>query len=599
MDLDRNVSLVAAMPVQHIEVDANTLKARSRVMLTAEEAQLLDKSATARNKDIQLVSAVEVQSLDVAESKLVIDEPTEDRQAKDKSVVPKNSRTPARKDSVADFQTTEANTSSNLTQDNNAVSKVSGTPRKMKLFVDKEEEPSEKRPQTVCVKLSGSSTSIPVFSLQPRMKSLLDNRVKKSRPGAQTGTLPGRGNSSGVQSLLQKVSKERGAQEVLVAVRSIQTTDSSDATKSAATRTTPRKKETGQFRGIKSVLRTKAPPPVVKPQATLGPLTCTPLAASSGAGNTGTGAVPLSMPSATQEVKLGTGILEGKLNLTGIKGIKPGQVLYLVPNSQIVSRPQGKVKRDVIAPVADSISFREVDNVSRQQPDVVTTSVAAATCPAANSAAVQEGDVEATQLFIIPNIEEQQISPTKYLVQARRSIPVMSAPGVNSVSDQGSKDADGIPTDLHLATVPVSSAPQCETTAVQTSAADSEVTDKSNVTFANLGAETSKLVDTAELLSEIVPNAMEGTTYTLEPEKARSEVDPYDVDSIIKGFQSDDVIDAGTTPIHDADDNGDDGIDSRRTEENSLNEDLEFLSDNMSASPTTSIMRVQVRIISF
>ena len=248
-----------------------------------------------------------------------------------------------------------------------------------------------------------------------------------------------------------------------------------------------------------------------------------------------------------------------KLKNEGVKGIRTRHILYVVPkvqdkkaqnvvpnNPEVTAQGQGKVMQSGVEVVpATSSGSQGVLNTSYSSCTVNAQNsvLAASYVPLATSD--MEKDSSQThkspqQMFVLPCTD--QSSPSKYIVKSTRPLPAgckISAIPIDSSIDSSNK--------LRAAATK---------STVDTSAISGFIPDM-----------TSPNKYSNSLLPDMeVPTA----AYGPDEEKTRSEVDPYDIDKIIKDME----IGAGD-PINE--------------------QDLEFMR-SMQSSPTDSILQVATAV---
>ena len=551
------------MPVQHIEVNASTLKARSRVVLTEEEAQLLTK---VHNADL-------MNSTDSKNSIIVTEEEAQ-LLTKVHNADLVNSTDTTNSVILTEEEAQLLTQQNSVAMTTNAVT-LAGDESTMYLLENSETgqlDSSEnvytgKRIETV-------DNQAKVMDMQPEMTSLLTSHSAteaspQNPPVRKRHQIIVTSNQPQVQSILKQVTKERMTREVVTAVKSIQeeaspapTAPTEHASKSPMKmvklirKQTPGKKASA---GNSSVLHMKSLLPstskvpgnvkVVPPVVNRG--TSIPVKGMQSLLKVNQRAAP--------QMVLRTDTLR-KLKNEGVKGIRTRHILYVVPDVQdkkarnvvsnspeVTGQGQGKVVQSGLGVVSATASGRPqgVLNTSYSSyAENAQNSVSAASyVPLATSE--MEKDSSQThkspqQMFILPCTD--QSSPSKYIVKSARHLPA------------GCK-ISAIPMDSSFDSSDKLTAAATKST-VDTSAISGFIPDM-----------TSPNKYSNSLLPDMeVPTAAYGT----DEEKTRSEVDPYDIDKIIKDME----IGAGD-PMNE--------------------QGLEFM-HSMQSSPTDSILQVATAV---
>ena len=578
------------MPVQHIEVNASTLKARSRVVLTEEEAQLLTKvhnsdlvnSTDSKNdvilteEEAQLLTKVHnanlMHSTDIKNRVILTEEEVQLLNKVHNTGLVNNTDT---KNSVLlteeEAQLLSQQNSVALTT--NAVT-LGGDESTMYL-VENSETGQLDSSENVYVgkRIETVDNQAKVMDMQPEMTSLLTSHIateaSQNPPIRKRHQIIVTSNQPQVQSILKQVAKERMTREVVTTVKSIQeevspasTPSTEHASKSPMKmvklirKQTPGKKASA---GNSSVLHMKSLLPstskvpgnvkVVPPVVNRG--TSIPVEGMQSLLKVNQRAAP--------QMVLRPDTLR-KLKNEGVKGIRTRHILYVVPKVQdkkaqnvvsnspeVTGQGQGKVMQSFVGVVSATASGppQGVLNTSYSSyAENAQNSVSASSyVPLATSE--MEKDSSQThkspqQMFILPCTD--QSSPSKYIVKSARHLPagckILAIP-MDSSFDSSDK--------LTAATTK---------STVDTSAISGFIPDM-----------TSPNKYSNSLLPDMeVPTAAYGT----DEEKTRSEVDPYDIDKIIKDME----IGAG----------------------NPMNEQgLEFM-HSMQSSPTDSILQVATAV---
>ena len=576
------------MPVQHIEVNASTLKARSRVVLTEEEAQLLTKvhnsdlmnSTDSKNdvvlteEEAQLLNKVHntdlMNSTDTKNSVILTEEEAQ-LLAKVHNADLVNSTDTKNSVILTEEEAQLLTQQNSVAMTTNAVT-LAGDESTM--YLVENSEPWQLDCSENVYARNGIETvdnQTKVMNMQPEMKSLLTSHLtteaSQNPPVRKRHQIIVTSNQPQVQSILKQVTKERMTREVVTAVKSIQeevspapTPPTEHASKSPMKmvklirKQTPGKKASA---GNSSVLRmnsllpstskvpgnVKVVPPVV---------------------NRGTSIPVKGMQSllkvnqrAAPQMVLRPDTLR-KLKNEGVKGIRTRHILYVVPKVQdkkaqnvLSNNPevtgQGKVMQSGVEVVSATASGPPQGVLSASYSSYAENaqnSVSAASYVPLATSEMEKYSSQThktpQQMFILPCTD--QSSPSKYVVKSTRHLPAgykISAIPTDSSVDSSDK--------LRAATTK---------STVDASAISGFIPDM-----------TSPNKYSNSLLPDMeVPTAVYGT----DEEKTRSEVDPYDIDKIIKDME----IGTGD-PINE--------------------QDLEFMR-SMQSSPTDSILQVATAV---
>ena len=561
------------MPVQHIEVNASTLKARSRVILTEEEAQLLTK---VHNAEL-------LQGTDTRNPVVLTEEEAQ--------LLNKVNNTDL-------FQSTDTNNRVILTEEESqlltkqdtvalATNAVTLADESTVYLVENSETGQVDGSENVYVRngIETADNQTKVVDTQPRMTSLLTNHIAteaSQNPTGRKGTrITVSSNQPQVQSILKQVTKERMTKEVVTAVKSIQedaspapTTPTEHARKSPMRMVKLIRKQTSAnsaSTGKSSVLHLKSLLPssskVPGNVKVLRPVV-----------NRGTSIPVEGMQSllkvnqrATPQMVLRPDTLR-KLKDEGVKGIRTGHILYVVPkvqdrnaqnllpnNPEVTGQGQGKVIQSGVEVVPMSTSgtprgeVELLNTAYSSYAENAPNSVPANYVPLATSEMEEDSSrthKSSEPIFILPCADER--SPSKYIVKSTRRLPVgckiSAIPMDSSMGTSGELGATATKSTVDLSAISTGSQP---VTCVSGFIPDMTSPNK----YSN-----SLLPD-----MEVAPAA-----YGTEEEKTKSEADPYDIDKIIKDMENGDVIGTGE-PINE--------------------QDLEFMR-SMQSSPTDSMMQV-------
>ena len=516
---------VSDMPVQHIEVDASTLKARSRVVLTEEEVQLLTKvhSSESGSKD-------EAQTLQT-----------------DGSVAHHNSAT---------------------------------TNEDGRVFIVENEE-TEQMEAVGNVYLAGGDMDKgqSVSRIHSSIIAPSDAIIKqRGRVAGRTGV---KSNQPQVNSLLKQVTQERMTREVLSAVNSIQP-------EASPTQISSRKPVKRSPVTVKMLLaQDKVKSNVSKRNSNIGQLNNK---APQGVQyvpaqnvtsiNKVTGQIPsipvrgmqsllkINQSSASQMVLKPDTL--NKLKEEGVKGIRTRHIVYVVPKAQ-----DSNGQKSTTEVRAQGHSEVIQSNMQSSDPtDLVTVS----SVVEEHSSQRAKSPTTPPPLFILPYVE--QGSPSKYITRANTS--ALSTPNTSASSTTTVNPTSNTAKDVNTATdftvlrssnfVAIKGAPVMKPKEVTSEKAQSQPTNLSTCVPNFIPDMTTPTKYANSLLPEMcvgVSAIVPPTSYAMDEEKARSEVDPYDIDKLIKDIQDDDVIGA-EEPINE--------------------QDLEFMC-SIQSSPTDSIIQ--------
>ena len=205
------------MPVQHIEVNASTLKARSRVVLTEEEAQLLTKV-----HNTELLHSTDTDT----RNRVVLTEDEAQLLSKVNTTDLLQGTDPENRVVLTEEESQLFTKQDTVTLTTDSVT-LAGGENTMYLVEDTETGQVDGLENVYArngIETTGNQTK--VVDTQPRMTSLLTNHMateaSQNPAGRQRTKIIVTRDQPQVQSILEQVTKERMTKEVVTAVKSIQ-----------------------------------------------------------------------------------------------------------------------------------------------------------------------------------------------------------------------------------------------------------------------------------------------------------------------------------------------------------------------------------------